>query len=166
MDQARAAAVTVRAYRSEDAAATLAVFVDAITQTAAADYSPEQVAAWARPGERSVPAWDERMRARNSVVACVGEEVAGFSDVSEAGYVDMMFVAPGHARRGVASALLTHLEAHARGHGIPRLHADVSITARPFFERHGFAVLAEQHPITQGVEMTNFRMEKVLDGVP
>jgi len=156
--------VTVRDYRPEDAEATLQIFVDAITRTAAADYTPEQVQAWARPGQRSVPAWHEAMQARGSVVACVGTHVAGFSDVSDTGYVDMMFTSPRFARRGVASALIRHVEQRARERGLERLHADVSVTARPFFAKHGFVVLAEQHPVTQGVTMTNYRMEKRLDG--
>src|SRR5699024_6596315 len=45
----------IRPYRSADAAGTLAVFLAAITQTASADYSREQIAAWARPGSRTVP---------------------------------------------------------------------------------------------------------------
>lgn len=45
------------------------------------------------------------------------------------------------------------------------LSADVSITARPFFERRGFEVVTEQHPVTAGVRMTNFHMAKSL-GAP
>ncbi|NMM24857.1 MAG: GNAT family N-acetyltransferase [Phycicoccus sp.] len=78
------------------------------------------------------------------------------------GYVDMMFVSPRHQRRGVARQLLAHVEAHARSEGIPALSADVSITARPFFERHGFTVEAEQHPVKAGVELTNDKMRREL----
>ena len=155
--------VEVRSYRSEDANATLTTFLEAIKETAAADYSPEQVAAWARPEQRTVPEWDRALRGRNSYVALLDEQIAGFSDVSSDGYIDMMFVSPRHSRRGVASALLTHLQDHARVHGARGLSADVSITARPFFERHGFAVVTKQHPVIAGVQMTNFRMTKILD---
>lgn len=46
----------------------------------------------------------------------------------------------------------------------PSLTTNASITARPFFERFGFVVLAEQHPVTRGVRLTNYRMEKRLGG--
>ncbi|NYF17870.1 putative acetyltransferase [Microbacterium sp. AK009] len=158
--------VRVRPYRSDDAAATLAVFLDAVTVTAAADYSPEQIAAWARPEERSVADWDAGRRGSNTFVALVDDEVAGFADVDSSGYVDMMFVASRHAGRGVATKLLVALEEEARALGATSLSANVSITARPFFARRGFIVRAEQRPVRAGVELVNFRMVKPLEERP
>ena len=160
-----ASLIEVRSYRGEDASATLTVFVEAITQTAAADYSPAQIAAWARPEQRTVPEWDRTMQSRNSYVALLAAQIIGFSDVNSEGHIDMMLVSPRHSRRGGASALLSHLHVHAQAHGIRSLSADVSITARPFFEKHGFTVMTTHHPMTAGVHMTNFRMTKVLDSV-
>lgn len=154
----------IRPYESSDAERTLQVFIDAIQVTAAVDYSPEQVSAWARPGSRDVDTWNRAMLARGSYIALIGDEVAGFSDVSTDGYIDMMFVAPQYARRGVARELLVFLESVAREMNVVRLFANVSITARPFFEAMGFHVEAEQHPVIGGVAMTNFRMEKELAG--
>lgn len=45
---------------------------------------------------------------------------------------------------------------------VPRLFAEVSITARPFFERHGFVVLTEQQVLVREVALTNYRMERWL----
>jgi putative acetyltransferase len=96
-------------------------------------------------------------------VAVIGDDIAGFSDVSADGYVDMMFVSPRFSRRGVARELLAFLEALARRNSAKRLSANVSITARPFFEAMGFHVDAERHPVTAGVSMTNFHMTKEID---
>ncbi|WP_231556401.1 GNAT family N-acetyltransferase [Cryobacterium sp. MLB-32] len=154
--------IVIRSYGQADAAETLAIFLAAVTETAAADYSPEQIHAWARPEERELPAWHTAMQGRNSYVATVDGALAGFSDVDDVGYIDMMFVAPRHLRRGVARHLITHVEAHARMERLTALSADVSITARPFFERCGFTVEAEQHPVRAGVRLTNYRMTKSL----
>ena len=116
----------------------------------------------ARPAQRTVPEWHRSMQGRNSYVALFDKQVVGFSDVSCEGYIDMMFVSPRHSRRGVASTLLSHLHVRAQAQGVRALAADVSITARPFFERHGFTIVTHQNPITGGVQMTNFRMTKVL----
>ena len=102
------------------------------------------------------------MRARESYVALVDEQVAGFSDVSPGGYIDMMYVSPRFARRGVASELLAFLELRARQMSARRLSSNVSITARPLFESLGFHVVKEQHPLTGGVVLTNFLMIKDL----
>ncbi|WKK72594.1 GNAT family N-acetyltransferase [Rathayibacter oskolensis] len=153
----------LREYRPSDAAATLEVFLAAVTGTAAADYSPEQISAWARADDRPLPAWHAAMAARRAFVIESGGAVAGFSDVAASGFIDMMFVSPRFLRRGVATRLLAHAEDLARRSGAVELSADVSITARPFFESRGFAVVAEQHPVRAGVALTNFRMRKPLE---
>ena len=142
--------VVIRPYEHSDAEETLAVFISAVTETASADYTAEQVQAWAQPKRRDVGTWHAAVLARNSIVATIGGELAGFSDVSHDGYVDMMFVWPRHQRHGVAWQFLVRVEGHARSEGTPALSADASITARPFFERNGFTVEAKQHPVKGG----------------
>lgn len=158
------ARVRIRSYDSADAAETLRIFHDAITVTASADYTPEQIAAWARPENRDVGGWDRSMLARESYAALVGEQLAGFSDVSADGYIDMMFVSPRFARQGVARELLTFLEIRAGKMSVSQLSSNVSITARPLFESLGFQVVDEQHPVAGGVVMTSFHMIKKLNG--
>jgi putative acetyltransferase len=154
--------IQIRSYVDDDAAPTLATFLAAVTVTAASDYSPEQVAAWSAPKERRLDQWNQRLAERGTIVATIAGELAGYSDVSDEGHIDMMFVNPQFGRRSVASNLLAEVERRALAHGATTLWTDVSITARPFFERHGFTAVAEQHPVTRGVSMTNYRMCKVL----
>lgn len=154
--------VLVRPYQATDASATLAAFLHAVTVTASADYSPAQVAAWSAPQERNVEDWNFARTRLGTVVALAEGEIAGFSDVSAEGYIHMMFVSPRYGRRGVASALLAEVDRRGRATNATALSTDASITARPFFERHGFSVLREQHPHTRGVRMTNYRMVKPL----
>ena len=154
--------VTIRAYRRSDAADTLTIFTEAITSTASGDYSPEQIRAWAKPGQRDLSTWHAAMESRDSIVATVDDAVVGFSDNNATGYIDMMFVSPRHLRLGVATHLLAFVERRARTAGFRELTANVSVTARPFFERFGFEVVAEQHPVRDGVELVNYAMRKLL----
>ncbi|KJC63137.1 acetyltransferase [Agreia bicolorata] len=158
--------VEVRPYEDGDASSTLEVFLTAITETASADYTSEQIQAWADPGGRDLRRWAEAMAGRQSFVAIIGGQLAGFSDVSEDGYIDMMFVSPQFLRRGVARTLLVYGQELARKWKASELSADVSITARPFFESQGFAIVAEQSPVKRGVMLTNFKMRKPLDHPP
>ncbi|MNW68344.1 putative N-acetyltransferase YafP [compost metagenome] len=50
----------------------------------------------------------------------------------------------------------------AREHGAVELTTYASLTARPFFEKHGFVVVEERQPVLRGVSLTNFRMRKPL----
>jgi putative acetyltransferase len=64
--------------------------------------------------------------------------------------------------RGIGRLLYEAVESKAAGLKLDRIFADVSITARPFFEGRGFSVLRKQTVTRGGIELCNFRMEKVL----
>jgi putative acetyltransferase len=151
----------IRGYDDGDAEATLSVFRRAVRQTARADYSAEQVAAWA-PDDLELTAWHQRRRASETLLAVVGDRVAGFTDLDAGGYVDMLFVDPAFARRGVATALISAVVDLAQQRGIATLATYASLTARPFFEREGFVVTEERHPVVRGVVLTNFAMRREL----
>ena len=151
----------VRAFRDADAPALHEVFYSAIHGTASADYTPEQVEAWA-PAEIDQARWAERMREIAPFVAEEDGRIIGYADVQADGYIDHFFVAATAGRRGVGSALMRQIHTTAAERAIAALYSNVSITARPFFEHWGFIVEAEQRPVARGVPMTNYRMRKVL----
>jgi putative acetyltransferase len=154
--------VLIRAYEEKDASATLDVFLRAVTETASADYTPEQVAAWAGPKERDLAGWHRRRASSTTIVAEIDGRVIAFTDVSDTGYIDMMFVSPDVGRRGVATAMLAELRTFAQSRNLPELSTHASITARPFFERNGFIALEERHSTVYGVQLRNYRMSHPL----
>ncbi|MBE7701790.1 GNAT family N-acetyltransferase [Oerskovia sp. Sa1BUA8] len=151
----------LRAYDDSDADATLGVFLRAVRVTARADYTPEQIAAWASD-DIPIDVWAAKRLLVDTVVAVEGDEVLGFSDVDERGYIDMMFVDPAVTRRGVATALLGRVTEIAREQGADELTTYASLTARPFFEKHGFVVVEEREPVLRGISLTNFSMRRAL----
>ena len=74
----------------------------------------------------------------------------------------MLYLRGDAVGRGVGRRLYEAVEEEARGSGVGLIFTEASITARPFFERHGFRVVREQRISSRGVEMTNFAMEKQL----
>lgn len=151
--------IAIRAYRSTDLDAVIEIFLSAIRVVAAKDYTPAQIEAWAQV-DRAL--WETRRASRPTWVAIIGGERVGFSDLEPDGHVDMMFVHPAHQGEGVASALLATVETAARAQGLAAIFTHASITARPFFARHGFRVVVEQSVERRGQRLTNFRMEKAL----
>jgi putative acetyltransferase len=89
--------------------------------------------------------------------------IAGFSDLEPDGHIDMLYVHPDFQRRGVARALLQHVEQIARAMGLRRLYTEASLTARSAFEAMGFRVIVPQTVSVHGESMTNYRMEKRLE---
>jgi putative acetyltransferase len=149
----------VRRYRSEDLDAVIEIFLRAIRETASANYTSEQLSAWAQVDRR---VWAERRKSRPTWVAEIEGRVAGFTDLENDGHLDMMYVNPDLTRRGVARALVEAAEQHAVQHGLSRIHSEVSLTARLFFERSGFHVVEPERVFRNGQWFDRFRMEKWL----
>ncbi|QTB91941.1 GNAT family N-acetyltransferase [Bifidobacterium saguini] len=84
----------------------------------------------------------------------------GFIDVDDDGYIDMLFVDPAYGRMDVATLLLTRVEQFATDHGVERLTVHASITARPFFTRHGFRTVETRHPTIETVSFINYLMAR------
>ena len=151
----------IRAYDAGDAPAIVRLFYETVRSVNRADYSDEQVEAWA-PSVPDAEEWHARMSGRRTLVAEEGGEVVGFAELEEDGHLDMLYLRKDAVRRGVGQGLYRALEQEARGRGLGRIFTEASITARPFFERQGFHVTGEQTVVARGVSMINFAMEKDL----
>ncbi|MDP1912334.1 MAG: GNAT family N-acetyltransferase [Pseudomonadota bacterium] len=151
----------IRNFRPDDAPLLRTVFYASVHQLAARNYTPEQREAWA-PLDHDAAQWAARLQANQPFVAELDGAVAGFADLQDSGYIDQFFVAPACAGRGVAKALMAHIEASAARRGITALFADVSLTAEPFFSVSGFTVEQRQQVERQGVVLRNARMGKAL----
>jgi putative acetyltransferase len=151
--------ITIRNYAPSDLDAVIEIFQRAIRESAHRDYNPEQIASWSSVDRDD---WAEWRLTRPTFLALVGGEPAGFSDLEPDGHLDMMFVHPRFHRMGVAAALVARVEAEARRLGLVRIYAEVSLTARPFFERQGFAHVADRVVVIDGVSFLTFDMDKML----
>jgi len=153
--------VVIRPYRPHDLDLVISLFTRSVRELASRDYSPAQIEAWAT-STPSRAAWADRLGGRPTLIAERDGALAGFSDLEPDGHIDMLFVHPEHQGVGVATALVTYIEAMARDQGIGRLSTEASITARPFLEKHGFEVVAVQQVKRHGETLVNFRMERIL----
>ena len=151
----------IRLYTPADLDGLIRLFHASVRRIAIKDYTEDQVKAWA-PDDADRERWASRRASRPTWVAEIDGVLAGFTDLEPDGHVDMMFVHPDHQGRGVAGALLRQVEAEAARLGLDRLFTEASITARPFFERKGFRVIAPQTVSVRGQDMTHYRMEKGL----
>lgn len=155
-------AIRIRDFRASDLDAQIELRRGSIRQIAGRDYTREQIMAWA-PDNVDREAAAARNLARRVWVADIGETIVGYTDLESNGHLDRMYVHAEFQRRGIASALLAVVEDAAAEQGIGRLYSEVSITARPFFERRGFRVIAPQTVIHNGLDYLNFRVEKLLN---
>lgn len=151
----------VRDYEPNDLKAVVALFERSVHQIACRDYTPAQLAVWA-PERPDFDAWTKRLSTGGIFVSEREDRLAGFARIDESGELDLLYVDPLLERQGVATELFDSVAAWSRRNGIVQLTANVSITARPFFERIGFRVLQSQVVEREGVRLENFRMERVI----
>lgn len=154
--------VSTRTFQPGDASALLDLFRDTVRRVNARDYSPEQIAAWA-PEDVDIDRWRDRFLGRFAVVAEAEGQIAGFAELEPDGHIDRFFVSADHQRIGVGRALLDAITAEAWRLQLDRLLVEASITARPFFESHGFVLVEAQVVHLRGADFRNFRMAKSLD---
>ncbi|SJN09852.1 Acetyltransferase [Leucobacter sp. 7(1)] len=154
----------IRPYAYADATPTLKVFFRAIELTARAHYSKAQRAAWADRAGRTIPTWHVARSAADTWVAEVEGRVVGFADLDASGTIDMLFVDPDFARRGIAAALLARPLSTARARGLTRVRTNASDTACPFFLAHGFRIEEQRTVVVRGVSMSHTAL--VLDLEP
>lgn len=152
----------IRNFASGDEPHLARIYYEAVHQTAAADYSPEQLAVWA-PADRDPVQWAERIRRIKPFIAEIDGAIVGYADLQPDGYIDLFYVSPKVGRRGVGSALLSHIQTLAVAKRVPRLYTQASLTARPFFEKFNFVVDAAQVVVVSGIPLRNFRMSKYLE---
>jgi len=152
------ALLSVRRYQEDDLDSVITVFQTSVRQIAARDYTPPQIAAWSQVDRA---AWRLRLRANLTLLAHYDGALAGFVSVEKGGYLDLLFTHPARQGMGTASRLLEAVEAALCGVET-MLTTEASITARPFFSRRGFTVIAPQQVSVRGETFINYRMEKRL----
>lgn len=152
---------TIRAFTERDSPGLWTVYYAAVHQTASADYTAEQIDAWA-PADFDQAKWHQRLRDLAPFVAERDGVLVGYADVQTTGYIDHFFVSPAVARQGVGTLLMDAIHRSADSKHVDRLFADVSLTARPFFEKFGFAVDRATVLSVRGFDLDNFRMSKTL----
>jgi putative acetyltransferase len=154
--------VKVRRFHPEETEAIAALFTETVHSVNAGHYTREQLSAWA-PRPPDLASWRERLGGRAIVlVAEVENQIVGFAAFTPDGHLDLLYTHHRFLRKGVAASLLRHVENEASSRGVARVFAEVSVTARPFFDHAGFRLLTPQTVERRGVEFENYRMEKQL----
>ncbi|MCF7352728.1 GNAT family N-acetyltransferase [Vibrio sp. CK2-1] len=153
--------ITIRPYQPEDAQILWQLFFNTVRQINVRDYTQAQVEAWAED-KSDLTDWIEKMKGNQPFVATLNDKIVGYADLQGDGYINHFFCHHQYQGCGVGKALMLHIHEQAKQRNLARLHADVSMTAKPFFEHAGFIVKEKQSVSLRGQQFTNYRMEKCL----
>lgn len=149
----------IRPYQPGEEPLLRELFYNTVHNVNQRDYDAAQRSAWA-PLQYDENAWAMRMLKSEPFVALHNDSIVGFADVQADGYIDFFFCHHAYQGKGVGKALMQHILKTGKRYGVKRFYADVSLTAKPFFEHYGFAVVRQQQKDVRGVVLTNFLMEK------
>lgn len=152
---------TLRKGEQNDLIELQKLYVDTITTICTADYDQQQIAVWTS-GIENKQRWDEMITKQFVLVAQNEDKIVGFATLEKGNYIDFFYIHKDHQRQGIANRLLEEIEAEARRLKQTDLTSDISKTAKTFFEKNGFMVLAEQTINKKGVNLSNYKMTKKL----
>lgn len=154
--------ILTRDYQPQDVQALANIFYYTIHRINIQHYTEEQVDVWAPTSCLEAEGWAKRFSRTKPIIATAGNQIVGFAEFEPNGHIDCFYCHDEWIGKGVGSALMKEILRRARNSGIPLIFSDVSITAKPFFEKWGFKVVTQQTVVRKGVELTNFKMERTV----
>ena len=128
----------LRPYLPADAPVLAELFRASVEELTGDDYGEAQRAAWIATADDE-DAFGARLAQGLTLVATLAGSPVGFASLKGADHIEMLYVHPAAAGQGVATLLIDALEKLGLARGAKRLGVDASDTARPFFERRGYA---------------------------
>lgn len=138
------------------------LFVETIKTISTTDYDRQQIEVWAS-GVDNKQRWDDIFSKQIVLIAQHADRIIGFVTLDYGNYIDLLYVHKDHQRQGIAQQLLNRILHEAKQLKQTALTSDVSKTAKPFFEKNYFTVVREQIVDIKGVNLTNYKMIKILD---
>lgn len=149
----------IRRYNFEDAEAHAEVHRQSVRGIASEHYRDEIIEAWASKEPEDSPLDEEKVR----FVAEEDGEIVGFSDYNkETNELSGLYIKPEYTGEGIGKKLLDKVEEDARKNGLEQLWCKSTITAKDFYQKHGYELIEETTHEIDGLEMAVYKMEKEL----
>ena len=137
------------------------LYVEAIESICCEDYDDAQRKEWAATAQNK-QRWLDVLESQFVLLAIIDQKIAGFATLKDGEYLDFFYVHKDFQKRGIAKKLLQKMEQKAIELKSDVIWSDISITAKPFFEKNDFLVIAKQSHTRNDVILINFRMRKQL----
>jgi len=153
--------LSIRKFAKGDESFLRDIFFNTIRNVNINDYTAQQVQAWA-PNDYDPLQWYKRISAINPFVAVLDNNIVGYADIQEDGYIDHFFCHCDYQGKGIGKALMNELLTTGQKMGNTRMYSHASITAKPFFEHFGFTVVKPQQVSIRDQVLTNYVMEKMI----
>lgn len=158
-----AATPALRPFLPADTPVLAAIFAAAIQELTGHDYDETQQEAWASVADDEAE-FGKKLAGELTLIASLKNAPVGFASLKGKDHIDMLYVHPAAAGRGVASVLLDALEKLAGARGAKNLTVDASDNAQEFFRKRGYIAQQRNSVTINGEWLANTTMQKALGG--
>ena len=152
--------IIIRNYCTEDTQALANIYYNTIHRINIQHYTKEQVDVWAPTSSLETEGWAKKFSRTIPIIATVEDEIIGFAEFEPNGHIDCFYCHHDWIGKGVGSALMKEILQRAKDNHIRLIFSEVSISAKPFFEKWGFRIVIQQTIVRKGIELINFKMER------
>lgn len=131
----------IRKSLSRDATSVAQVLRSSITELCYDDHQDRQhiLEPWlANKTPEFVNTWISAPDAYCVTALTESDEIIGFGMLNRTGKMLLLYVKPDHVGTGAGHALLQAIEDRARSWGLAEVSLDSTVTARSFYQRHGY----------------------------
>ncbi|MDX1941692.1 MAG: GNAT family N-acetyltransferase [Saprospiraceae bacterium] len=149
--------IVIQLCRKKELTQVRALFRNTILNVNIQHYNSDQINIWASAANDEAR-WQQMLANQHFLIAKIEDKVVGFGTLRMNGYMDTLYVHHEYQRQGIGKALIQALFDFAQSQNIGKIKSDVSITARPLFERMGFVVESEQQKLYRDVIFINYIM--------
>jgi putative acetyltransferase len=145
----------------DDIAEIQQLFFETINMICKKDYTKEQIEAWSSAKDDDEK-WLNKILNQYFLVARSNNKIVGFGSLQDNSYLDLLYVHKDYQKKDIAKRILLFLEKKAEINQAEMINADVSKTAKSFFEKNGYKIIKEQKKKIKNVSLPNFKMVKKL----
>jgi putative acetyltransferase len=152
-------AIAVRNYLPGEELALQEIYFESTRRLNSKDYTPEQIERWVAK-HADLSEWISRLAGTKPLVAVIDGRPVAFAELEADGHIDFFYCHPDWQGIGVGSELMRAIIDEALRSGVRCLHAEVSVTAEPFFTKKGFETVEERNPVICGAPAKQYIMHK------
>jgi len=155
--------IALRPFLPDDTPLLAAIFREAVLELTVDDYDEDQRDAWSGAADDE-HAFGQKLASALTLIATLDSQPVGFIALKDNSVVDLLYIHPDATGIGAARTLLDAIEKLAAARGASELSADVSDTARGFFEKSGYVPQSRNTVLLEGEWLANTSMKKALTG--
>lgn len=142
---------------SKDTKEIAELFTNTIHNVNIQNYTKDQIEVWA-PSTINYEKWKERFTQSKPYIAKENNKILGFFEFEKDGYIDCFYVHYNYQGKGIGSLLLNKILKIAKKNNVDIIFANVSITAKSFFEKNNFKVKNKNIIKRDKSELINYTM--------